>query len=111
VNALRYGVALKCHANMTDKQTATALDWEDIRCFATLARHGTVTGAARRLKVTPDTVARRLENLERVLGYAVFTREADALLLNGAGAAALAEAAQMEMAACSLLQKRPIGVP
>jgi DNA-binding transcriptional LysR family regulator len=86
------------------------LDWEDIRYFAALARHGTLLGAARRLKATPEIVARRLESLERTLGYAVFTREAGALVLNSAGAAALGEAAQMEMAACSLLQKHPPGV-
>ena len=96
---------------MHDKQRTAMLDWEDVRCFATLARHGTVAGAARKLKVTPEAVAHRIANLERTLGYPVFTREADALHLNGAGAAALAEAAQMEMAACSLLQKRPLGVP
>ena len=88
----------------------TLLDWEDVRYFATLARHGTLTGAARRLGCTPDLVARRLENLERTLGYEVFTRSAGALVLNTAGAAALGEAAQMEMAANSLRQKHPTDV-
>lgn len=86
------------------------LDWEDVRYFHTLARHGTLIGAARRLGTTPQVVAQRLENLEQTLGYPVFTREAGALVLNSAGAAALGEAAQMEMAACSLLQKRPSAV-
>jgi DNA-binding transcriptional LysR family regulator len=56
-------------------------------------------------------VKRRLEHLERTLGYALFARGPGRYRLNAAGAAALAEAAQMEMAACSLLQKRPAGVP
>lgn len=88
----------------------TLLDWEDVRYFAALARHGSLLGAARRLGCTTDLVARRLENLERTLGYAVFTRSAGALVLNQAGAAALGEAAQMEMAANSLLQKHPADV-
>ena len=40
------------------------------------------------------------------LPFPLFTRNANALSLNAAGAAAMAEAAQMEMAACSLTQKR-----
>jgi DNA-binding transcriptional LysR family regulator len=86
------------------------IDWEDLRYFFTVARHGTLAGAARKLGATPQAVAQRLENLERTLGYEVFTREAGALVLNSAGAAAFGEAAQMEMAACSLLQKHPPAV-
>ena len=83
------------------------LDWEDVRYFIALARHGTLLGAAaqpacdyRRSRL------RRLDSLEAALGCALFTRSAGDITLNAAGAAALAEAAQMEMAACSLLQKR-----
>ncbi len=95
---------------MHDKKRFAALDWEDVHYFATIARHGTLAGAARKLGTTPPVVAQRLENLERTLGYQVFTREAGALVLNSAGAAAFCEAAQMEMAACSLLQKQPAAV-
>src|SRR5262245_38797023 len=90
---------------MTDK-TRTAVDWEDVRFFTALARHGTLAATARTLKVTHATVARRLANFEAALGRPLFTRGADGLALNAAGAAALAEAAQMEMAACALAEKR-----
>lgn len=109
MNASRHELALKWQ-RMHDKKRIAALDWEDVHYFATLARHGTLAGAARRLGTTPPLVAQRLENLERTLGYEVFTREAGALVLNSAGAAAFCEAAQMEMAACSLLQKQPVAV-
>ncbi|HLA71728.1 MAG TPA: LysR family transcriptional regulator, partial [Steroidobacteraceae bacterium] len=87
------------------KRTAS-LDWEDVRFFAALARHATLAGTARALKVTHATVARRLANFEATLGQALFTRGAHGFSLNAAGATALAEAAQMEMAACALLEKR-----
>jgi DNA-binding transcriptional LysR family regulator len=98
---------------MTDKnRTANPLDWEDVRFFAALARHATLAATARELKATHATVARRLANLETALGQSLFTRRAKGFLLNAAGAAVLAEAAQMEMAACALLQKRePASVP
>ena len=88
----------------------TSLDWEDIRFFAALARHHTLALTATNLRSTPATVERRLAHLERSLGYPLFTRSGGGFKLNAAGAAALAEAAQMEMAVCSLLQKRPLSV-
>src|SRR5215831_11417984 len=90
---------------MTDKKR-TAVDWEDIRFFTALARHGTLAATARTLKVTHATVARRLANFEAALGRPLFTRGSDGFALNAAGAAALAEAAQMEMAACALADRR-----
>src|SRR3954470_611615 len=90
---------------MTDKKPS-AVDWEDVRFFTALARHGTLAATARSLKVTHATVARRLANFEAALGRPVFTRGVTGLVLIAAGAAALAEAAQMEMAACALADKR-----
>jgi molybdenum-dependent DNA-binding transcriptional regulator ModE len=97
---------------MTPKPTSeqrglAMLDWEDVRFFAALARHRTLLATARALKVTCESVERRLTSLESVLGYPLFQRSGGEFTLNAAGAAALAEAAQMEMAACSLLQKVP----
>lgn len=83
------------------KRTA-GLDWEDVRCFAALARHGTVAATARSLKVTHATVSRRVANLESTLGHPLFARNRDGFRLNAAGAAALGEAAQMELAAGAL---------
>jgi DNA-binding transcriptional LysR family regulator len=88
----------------------TELDWEDIRFFAALARLKTLEATAHALASTPARVERRLQNLESSLGQPLFTRRAAGFRLNAAGAAALAEAAQMEMAVCSLLQKRAASV-
>ena len=43
-------------------------DWEDLRHFIALAETGTLSGAARALKVDHATVGRRVSALERVLG-------------------------------------------
>ena len=87
------------------KRTA-GLDWEDVRYFAALARHGTLAATARTLKVTHATVARRLANLETSLGQPLFARHREGYRLNAAGAAALGEAAQMELAAGALQAAR-----
>src|SRR5262245_45775071 len=89
------------------KRTA-GLDWEDVRYFAALARHGTLAATARTLKVTHATVARRLANLESTLGHPLFARNRDGYRLNAAGAAALGEAAQMELAAGALHAARDV---
>jgi DNA-binding transcriptional LysR family regulator len=91
---------------MTDTKGTASLDWEDVRFFTVLARHGTLATTARALKVTHATVSRRLASLEATLGHSLFTRNAQGFALNAAGASALAEAAQMEMAACALTEKR-----
>jgi DNA-binding transcriptional LysR family regulator len=87
---------------MPHKKGTALLDWEDVRFFTALARHGTLAAAARALKATHATVSRRLASLEATLGHSLFTRNARGYALNAAGASALAEAAQMEMAACAL---------
>jgi DNA-binding transcriptional LysR family regulator len=87
---------------MAVHKRSAELDWEDVRCFAALARHGTLAATARILKVTHATVARRLANLESTLGHPLFARNRAGYRLNAEGAAALGEAAQMELAAGAL---------
>lgn len=50
------------------------LHWDDFRFFAELARTGSLSAAARRLKVDHSTVARRADHLERSLGVRLFDR-------------------------------------
>lgn len=89
---------------MTAKQCATTLDWEDLRFFAALARHRTLAAAAKTLSVTHASVARRLGSLEARVGSPLFTRRARTFVLTATGLSVLAEAAQMEMAACAVSQ-------
>src|SRR5690349_9995911 len=94
---------------MAVQKRSAGLDWEDVRFFAALARHGTLAATARTLKVTHATVARRLANLESTLGHPLFARHREGYRLNAAGAAALGEAAQMELAAGALHAARDSG--
>lgn len=52
-------------------------DWEDLRYFLALARHGSLSAAARALKVSHATVARRVASLEAALQAPLFDRRAD----------------------------------
>lgn len=49
-------------------------DWNDLRHFLAVARHGSTLAAARALGVNQSTVHRRLAELERRLGGALATR-------------------------------------
>ncbi len=50
------------------------LDWGDLRFFLELVRTGSLSAAARRLRVDRNTVARRVAALEGALGLTLFER-------------------------------------
>src|SRR3954451_19409897 len=50
------------------------LDWDDLRYFLAVARHGTLSAAALDLHVTQSTVGRRLTALEARLGVRLLNR-------------------------------------
>lgn len=58
-------------------QKRSAPDWDDLRYFLALARHGSLSAAARALKVSHATVARRVASLEASLQAPLFDRKAD----------------------------------
>jgi DNA-binding transcriptional LysR family regulator len=76
--------------------------WDDIRFFASLARHRRLQKAARELKVEHNTVARRLAQLESKLGMPLFLRSGEGFLPTAEGKMLLTEAARMERCAQSL---------
>ena len=82
------------------------LDWEDVRYFVALTRHGRLSATARDLRVTHATVARRVTSLEAVLGRPLFERRADGYSLTAEGSAFLSEAMVMEEAATAALRRR-----
>lgn len=76
------------------------MEWKDIpslaslRAFEALARHGSLSGAARELNVTHAAVSQHLRQLESDFGEALARREGQGMALSEAGhelAAALAE--------------------
>lgn len=84
-----------------DLSTNRKMNWNDIRFFLAVARHGGLTGAARDLKASPSTVARRIETLEAALRTRLFERRPDGYALTETGQAMMARAmaAETEMTA------------
>ncbi len=75
---------------------STALQWDDVRHFLALARHGSLSGAARRLAVEHSTVARRVEALEHALGVRLFDRLPRGWTLTPEGETLAEQAGRME---------------
>lgn len=61
------------------------MDWNDLRIFLALARHGSVRAAAAKLDVSHSTVARRTELLEKQLGARLFDRLPSGYAITAAG--------------------------
>jgi DNA-binding transcriptional LysR family regulator len=61
------------------------IEWNDVRLFLAIAELGSLTEAARRLGIGQPTASRRLGELERRLGYALFRRSVDGTTLTNQG--------------------------
>lgn len=84
------------------EQICTKPDWEDLRVFVALVRHGSLSAAARALLVTYATVSRRMHSLEVTLGEKLVDRRPRGYILTPAGTRALRIASDMEAAANQL---------
>lgn len=76
----------------------TEPDWQDIRVFLALGRHGSLSSAARALAVNHATIARRIQSLETTLGMKLVERRKEGYVLTAAGTRTLATASDMESA-------------
>lgn len=83
----------------------TLPEWTDLRYFLEVARHGTLSGAARRLRVEHTTVARRVARLEADLGTTLFDHRREGYTLTESGQTLLAHAEAMEGAALSAAEQ------
>ncbi|WP_416758904.1 LysR family transcriptional regulator [Roseateles sp. So40a] len=81
------------------------VDWEDLRVFLALGRHGSLSAAARALSVNHATISRRIQSLEARLGEKLVDRRPDGYLLTAAGRLALSAASDMEAAALQLARE------
>jgi DNA-binding transcriptional LysR family regulator len=75
------------------------IDWEDIRHFLAVAQSGTLSGAARNLKVDHATVSRRLAALEAALDVRLVDRLPRSCRLTTVGRQVLERAKEMEAGA------------
>jgi len=80
----------------------TELDWENVRFFLALVRHGSLSGAARSLGVNHATVSRRIAALEAGVGAALFERRPSGYGLTARGEEMLEAASAMAEAAARL---------
>src|SRR5439155_25699505 len=79
---------------------SASMDWDDVRVFLAVARHGSLRAAGRALGLSQPTIGRRLAAFEATFGGpTLFDRLPEGLRLNGAGDALMPVAAGQESAA------------
>ncbi len=71
------------------------ISWEDLRLFLAVVEEKSFSAAAKRLALGQPTVSRRLADLERQLGYALFLRAASGVTPTAAAARLLEPAKKM----------------
>ncbi|MBP2299415.1 LysR family transcriptional regulator [Azospirillum picis] len=81
------------------------LDWEDIRAFLATAQGGSLTEAARRLRLSPPTLGRKLKRLEDALGGPLFDRLPNRLEPTALGRSVLDSATAMGEAAAAFARQ------
>lgn len=83
------------------------LDWDDLRFFLAIARTGSLSAAARELRVTQSTVGRRLASLESGLGARLLHRTPEGYVPTLAGEAILGQVERVEAEALAV--ERAVG--
>lgn len=81
------------------------LDWDDLRYFLEAVRAGTLSGAARAMKVKHTTIGRRLASLEETLGAPLVLRGPEGLRLTSIGEAAVPLVEQVEQAVAAVRER------
>lgn len=79
-------------------------DWNDLKTFLAVARHGSTLAAGRQLRVSQTTAARRVAALEESLGITLFERRQAGYTLTLDGAALRQQAEAVEAAASAFGQ-------
>jgi DNA-binding transcriptional LysR family regulator len=80
---------------MSAMTSSHGFDLDDLRVFTAVARSGSFTAAAEALNYTQSGVSRRIAQLERSAGAALFVRMARGVRLTGAGRMLLRHATQI----------------
>jgi DNA-binding transcriptional LysR family regulator len=81
-------------------------EWDDVKYFLAIARHGSTLAAAKALNVNQSTVQRRITELERKLGRELVKRHATGYRLTEFGQEMLPYAEQIERAALAFEQRK-----
>jgi len=78
------------------------VDWDDLRTFLAIARHGTLSAAARALGVHQPTMGRRLAALEQRAGACLLQKTPRGYILTVAGEAILGNVERIEAEAMAV---------
>ena len=81
-------------------------EWDDVKYFLAVARHGSTLAAAKALKLSQSTVQRRITELERKLGRELVQRHATGYRLTEFGEEMLPYAEEIERAAVAFEQRK-----
>jgi DNA-binding transcriptional LysR family regulator len=72
------------------------LKWDDLKLFLAVHEQGSLSGAARVLKLGQPTLSRRIAELEEAVGEALFDRQSQGSVLTAAGQKLLPAAQRMD---------------
>jgi DNA-binding transcriptional LysR family regulator len=78
------------------------MEWDDLRFFLAIARHGSLSAAGRALRVRQSTVGRRLAALESEVGARLFQRTPSGFVPTAAGEAVLGNVERIETEALAV---------
>lgn len=78
------------------------LEWDDLRHFLAIARHGTLSGAARALGVQQSTMGRRLDAIEQRTGAKLLHKTPGGFILTPAGETILDSVVRIESEALAI---------
>src|SRR6202142_666981 len=99
-------------AGLAPSGSAGTMDWDDVRVFLAVARHGSLRAAGRALGLSQPTIGRRLTSFEATFGGPnLFDRLPEGLRLNAAGEQLVPAAESVERAALMLERRRAAASP
>ena len=81
-------------------------EWDDVKYFLAVARHGSTLAAAKAMRLSQSTVQRRITELEARLGRELVTRHTTGYRLTEFGEEMLPYAEQIERAALAFEQRK-----
>lgn len=103
----RRGVPPPEHSDLSEAGSGQRVpNWETVRLFLEIARHGSFRSAADHLKISFNALRRRIDDLERQLNVRLFTRHVDGVRPTAEGKRILDSAERMEAASFGLVRTR-----
>jgi DNA-binding transcriptional LysR family regulator len=94
------------YPSVTNTTPRVLNDWDGVRVFLQVVRHGSFRAAAEHLGQSVNALRRQMHELERQLGAPLVTRHVDGVRMTPEGAEIFTAAERMEVASYGLLRAR-----